>query len=793
MSVSCPAPLAGLRIVDLTTGLAGPYCSKLLVDAGAEVIKVEPPGGDPMRRWSAFGGPIPGGRDSAFFAFLNAGKQSLVADLSTDPGRRRLLGLLEEADVLLEDLEPGGLEGIGLGSEALGRSTSRLATVSLTTFGADGPWSDRPGDEFVLQALAGSTDARGLPGETPISVGGRLGDVLLGAMAAPLAVAAARLAVERRGPVRIEVSQYEAMMHAFQTYRTIQAVFDPGENLARSIDLPSIEPAADGWVGFCPITGQQFRDFVTLVGDPGLGGEEFSTSEKRMERREEFSDRVQAYTGVRTVEEIVEAANALRIPCVPVGHGRSVLGFDHLLERKVFRDHPEGFTAPRPPILYDDHDPGPPRPAPALDQHHGWAGERTEPESTGRQLPLEGVRILDFTAFWAGPFATNLLRLLGAELVKVESVQRPDMMRFSSVAGRSPLWEFSPVFHGSNAGKTAITLRLDDPDGHALAERLVQWADVVVENFSPRVMDQLGLGWDRISELNPSAIMVRMPAFGLDGPWRNRTGFAMTIEQVSGLAWLTGHSNGPPIVPRGVCDPLGGAHAVMGTLCALAQREHTGRGQMVEVPLVEVGLNAAAEQAVEWSANGRLLERAGNRSPASGIRGVYPASEDDSWVAVSIGHDDARWAALCGVLGRPELVADERFATSTARVENHDDVDAVIGQWTSGQSMHEAAEALSGAGIPAAPTVNAYLSGDSPHLEARGYFQSADHPVAGRVPYPSAPFRIDGRYLPLGGPAPTLGQHTEEVLGELLGLDGEAITDLGARQVTGRTPVRGPR
>ena len=154
---------------------------------------------------------------------------------------------------------------------------------------------------------------------------------------------------------------------------------------------------------------------------------------------------------------------------MPVGHGRSVFGFDHLLERKVFRDHPEGFTAPRPPILYDDHDPGPPRPAPALDQHHGWAGERTQPESTGRRLPLEGVRILDFTAFWAGPFATNLLRLLGAELVKVESMQRPDMMRFSSVAGRLPLWEFSPVIPPSHAGKKAINLRLDAPDAHACA------------------------------------------------------------------------------------------------------------------------------------------------------------------------------------------------------------------------------------------------------------------------------------------------------------------------------------
>ena len=611
-------------------------------------------------------------------------------------------------------------------------------------------------------------------------------------MTAPLAVVAAHLATSRDRHVHVEVSQYEAMMHAFQTYRTIQAIFDPLKHLNRSIDLPSIEPAVDGWVGFSPVTGQQFRDFVTLVGDPELGGEKFSTSEKRMSHREEFSTRVHAYTKEHSVEEIVESANTLRIPCVPVGDVRNVTNFDHLVERCVFRDHPEGFTAPRPPILYSDHDPEPPRLAPRLGEHRGWVTERASTEATCEELPLAGIRILDLTAFWAGPFATNLLRLLGAELVKVESVQRPDMMRFSSVAGRSPLWEFSPVFHGSNAGKTAITLRLDDPKGRRLAERLITWADVVVENFSPRVMDQLGLSWDRITELNPSAVMVRMPAFGIDGPWKNRTGFAMTIEQVSGLAWLTGHADGPPIVPRGVCDPLGGIHAVLGTLCALTQRDRTGRGQQVEVPLVEVGLNAAAEQVIEWSAYGHLLERSGNRSPASGIRGLYPSSGDDTWVAVSIGHDDSRWAALCALLERPELVGEPRFATSVARAENHDAVDDLIGEWTAVRSMDDATEALCAVGIPAAPAVNAYLSGESAHLEARGYFQWADHPVAGPVPYPSAPFRIDGEYLTLGGAAPTLGQDNEKVLTSLLGLNAQAIIDLRDREIIGQTPLRGP-
>ena len=234
-------------------------------------------------------------------------------------------------------------------------------------------------------------------------------------------------------------------------------------------------------------------------------------------------------------------------------------------------------------------------------------------------LPLDGLRIIDFTAFWAGPAATHMLAALGADVVKVESVQRPDGMRYTTTPPRAEQWwEWGPVFHGANTGKRGITLDLNDPEGLALAKRLVAGADAVIENFSPRVMENFGLDWDAVHAVNPRAVMVRMPAFGLDGPWRDRTGFAQTMEQITGMAWVTGFADGPPLIPRGACDPLAGMHAVFALLVALEARDRTGEGMLVEVTMVEAALNAAAEQVVEHSADGhaaRPRTATGARSP----------------------------------------------------------------------------------------------------------------------------------------------------------------------------------
>ncbi len=243
---------------------------------------------------------------------------------------------------------------------------------------------------------------------------------------------------------------------------------------------------------------------------------------------------------------------------------------------------------------------------PALPPELGDAGTVApwpprEPSAHRTELPLRGITVVDLTAFWAGPAATHLLAMLGADVVKVESVQRPDGMRFAGGfrADVERWWEYSWVFHGVNAGKRSITLDLESDSGRELLGRLVADADVVIENFTPRVMENFGLGYDVLKGFNERIIEVRMPGFGLDGPWRDRVGFAMTMEQLAGLAWLTGYPDGLPTAPRGACDPLAGVHATFLTVAALEHRRRTGRGQLVEVPMIDVVLNASALQVIE--------------------------------------------------------------------------------------------------------------------------------------------------------------------------------------------------
>src|SRR5262249_3776748 len=240
-------------------------------------------------------------------------------------------------------------------------------------------------------------------------------------------------------------------------------------------------------------------------------------------------------------------------------------------------------------------------------------------------LPLAGVRVIELTTFMAGPLVTHFLAAMGADVIKVESAQRPDGIRFAGGqrSGTDCPWEYSALFHGINVNKRAVTLDLARPAGADLFKRLVATADIVVENYSPRVLDHFGLGWDDLRAANPGLIMVRMPGFGLDGPWRDRVGFAQTMEMLSGMAWLTGYPDGPPVTPRGPSDPLAGLHAAFALLCALDHRDRTGQGQLVEVPMIEAAVNASAEQIVEFDAHGRLLERRGNRGPTAAPQNVY--------------------------------------------------------------------------------------------------------------------------------------------------------------------------
>ncbi len=792
------AVLGHLRVLELTRTIGGAYAAKLFADAGAEVITVEPPEGDRWRSWSASGSPAGGDAgDGAFFQFLNAGKRSVRLDVGDPAGRAGLLELAAGADAVVEDLGAGVVESLGLGHQELAARNPALVLVSISPWGRGGPWDQRPANEFTLQAWVGSTEGRGIPGEMPFGVGGKLGEFLVAANAASLGLAAVTAARQDGRPgEHVDVSAYEAMTTSFVVYAHLYAAYAPDSRTgARSIEIPSVEPAQDGWVGFCTITGQQFKDFCVVIDDPAMADDpDLAKADGRMDRRQEVWDRIARYTKAHTVDEIVDKATLLRVPVTPIGDGSRVAQIDHFQERGVYVANPGGFTQPRVPYLLGGHPSTPVRAAPALGEADAeqWASPRPSeaPPQPGEprtepSLPVAGLRVCDLATFWAGPVASCLLAALGADVIKVESIQRPDGMRFASGLQRDDLWEWSPVTHGANTGKRSVTLDLSSDDGMALVKRLVAMSDIVIENYSPRVVENFGLDWDEVHRLNPHAIMVRMPAFGLTGPWRDRTGFAMTIEQASGLAFLTGDPEGPPLVPRGVCDQLGGMHAVFATLLALERRAQTGEGLLVEVPLVEAGLNAAAEQVIEWTAYGELLERQGNRSPYAAPQGIYAAAGEDRWVVISV-DDDAQWPAVARLLGHDKWTA---WSERGERHRHHDEIDAAIGAWVADRDRDEAVAELLAAGVPAAPVITGRQSLDNPQLAARGHQQWMDHSVVGRVPYPSFPGRLDGSYHRLGRPAPTLGEHNHEVLSEVLGLDEAEIARLAEAQVIGTRPV----
>jgi crotonobetainyl-CoA:carnitine CoA-transferase CaiB-like acyl-CoA transferase len=802
-------PLNGYTVVDLSSGIAGAYCTKILADGGADVVKVEAPEGDPLRGWSASGALISPGEDGALFSFLACSKQSVVVDPDDAADVAMVDRLLASADAVVWSRGSRVAECDSLTAQEIHRRHPHLIVTAITPFGLDGPWHDRPATEFTLQAWSGGVIGigRGSQDRAPVYVGGQVGDWVAGAYAAAMTLAFRACALRDGHGELVDLSMLEAQILGLTYYPvTFFEMLGRPWRTERRPTVPGVAQAQDGLVALGCGTAQQWFDLCAMSGHDEWIDEnsELTITEQANLHADELYD----WLRHQKVDDVRDLASAFRIPNSPVGNGENVTAMDHFVERNAFTTNPrDGFTQPNHPYRLSGATLRSPTPAPRLGEHtdaHRGQAMTPRPTPIGKpdrdRLPFSGLRVLDMTTFWAGPSCTHVLGMLGAELIHLESTPRPDGTRLIAgiPATEDQWWEKSPIFSALNTNKKSLTLDFQTRRGRDLLRRLIPTCDVIVENFTPRVIDQLGLDFDSVRALRDDVIMVRMPGFGLDGPWRDNPAFAYIIEDASGLSWLTGYSDRNPYEPYSVGDPNAGVHALNALQLALEHRRRTGEAVLVEAAMVDAALNVAAEQVIEHSAYGSLLQRAGNRGPLAAPQNLYRTSDVDEfdradcWIAVAVA-TDLQWEALRDAIGRPEWAMDPGLATDAGRRARHDLIDEHLAAWCLPRRGDAIVETLWTAGVPVGKVMQPHRQNELPQVRHRRFFEHVGHPVNLAAPHSTLPVTLSN------GPehfhrqaAPLLGEHNHELLGEL-GLTPDEIAALEDDGVIGTAPAIGGR
>ncbi|MGA8058914.1 MAG: CoA transferase [Candidatus Binataceae bacterium] len=403
------------------------------------------------------------------------------------------------------------------------------------------------------------------------------------------------------------------------------------------------------------------------------------------------------------------------------------------------------------------------------------------------KLPLEGVRIADFTWVWAGPYCTLQLAHLGADVIRIETRTRPCVTRLL------PPWpegkpgiNRSGYFNQYNQGKRSLTLNYAKPGALEVAHRLVEASDVVTNNFASGVMEKMGLGYEALRKIKPDLIMISLSGYGDTGPFHEYVAYGPAQVPLSGLSSLTGYKGWPPMhAGFSYADPNAGVHGAFAILAALYHRKKTGEGQYIDMSQWECAMGLLPEGIMEYTMNGNEPARDGNRDPLIAPHGVFPSKDRfqntgimvDMWVSI-VAADDAEFGRLAGAIGKPEMARDPRFATAAARKHNEDELEAAIAAWTSERSAAEAEQILQAAGVAAAVCApNKFISED-PHLTERGYWVYLDHPEVGVQQHCGIPWRMSRTDGSVRAPAPLIGQHTDEVLAQVLGYSADEVARL---------------
>lgn len=424
--------------------------------------------------------------------------------------------------------------------------------------------------------------------------------------------------------------------------------------------------------------------------------------------------------------------------------------------------------------------------------------------------PLDGIRILDLSRVWSGPMAVRMLADMGAEVILIDAPQArvttPEylqMVKELYAAGRrypyfpegnpgDEPWNRQGSYNDFNRNKLGITLNLMAPEGKEIFKRLVKISDVVVENFTPRVMKNFGLDYTVLKEINPGIIMISLPGYGNSGPYRDYPAYGTTLEQHAGFSSVMGYPNsGPYRTQSTYVDPVASVNAASAVMLALWHRRHTGKGQYIELAQVEAGVTMLGEVILDYSMNGRVPRRLGNRKVAA-VQGCYRCHGEDAWVTISISTDE-EWQAFCGAMGNPPWTKGPKFADRPGRWQNHDELDRLIQQWTALHEHYEVMNILQAEGVAAGAVLNVKELIEDPQLKESGYFIEQYHPSVGVRPCPGFPVKFSRTPPVYRRPAPRVDEHIDYVFGELLGLDKNEIESLMEKRIIGNRPPVAPQ
>jgi crotonobetainyl-CoA:carnitine CoA-transferase CaiB-like acyl-CoA transferase len=761
---------------------------------GADVIKVEPPAGDWTRRYGPFPNNQADPEKSGMFIYLNANKGGVTLDLTTPKDREALNALLADADLLVHDVAPSQRDCLGLTGAKLAVAFPQLVVAGISPFGDTGPYRNWNAYELNVSNAGGwaflSPGASEFPELPPLKAFGHQGDYQGGLHACVAGLGAYFHRLETGKGQVVEVSEQECIagMLEMNLMHYTYAGRETSRLGTRLIGPWKIMDTADGHILAVCVEEDQWKRLVEFMGDPEWAREEiFQDRLARGRNADALYLLMQDWVAGWKTQELYHEAQRRRIPFAAVNNMKDLYANEHLAERGFFVELNQ-------PGVGKVKMPGPPSkyasgwamraPAPRLGEHNRElltekkSARQSVPRSrqTGasnatRELPLAGIRVLDFTWAWAGPFCTMQLAHLGAEVIRIETGKRVCVTRAippfaDDVAGP----DRAGYYNQYNQGKRSITMDLSKPEAIELALEMAKRCDVVTDNFAAGVMDRLGLGYETIRARRPNIVMLSMSGYGQTGPLKGYVSYGPPAAATAGLFSLSGYKDhGPSEIGISYADPNAGIFGAVAVMMGLLHRKLTGRGQYIDQSQLETALALVPEGLLDFAMNGTQPPRSGNRHRWIAPHNCYKAAgDDDKWVSIAVG-TESEWRALCAAMGQPALASDARFRDAASRKQNEDALDEIITRWTRERDRWDVARELQRVGVAAFPAMSNKDLATDEHLRERGFLVEKEHSEVGRRIHTGIPWTMSGTPCRVRNAAPLRGVDTDSVLKELAG------------------------